>query len=97
MDQQNTYLELMASLKTKTNDNNEFQQREADFNNNYKQNHPAQTELISWLVNWRDQHGVAGKRKPLERDESLQQIQQVQPLTQRRKVVVRKRKLIDDE
>lgn len=97
MDVKNTYLELMESLKTKSNDNYEGKEKQADFNDNYKQNHPAQTELVSWLVNWRDQHGVAGKRKPLERYESLQQIQQVQPSTQRRKVMVRKRKLIDDE
>ena len=96
MDAKHTYLELMESLKTKTNNKNEINENKMDFNDNYKQNHPAQTELISWLSNWRDQHGIVGKRKPLERNESLQQTQEVQPMTQRRKVVVRNRKLIDE-
>ena len=86
----------MESLKGNSSNIKESEERKVEFNDQYKQNHPAQTELISWLSNWRNQHGVVGKRKPLERDESIQQTQQVQPIAQRRKVVVRNRKLIDE-
>lgn len=96
MDGQNSYLALMESLKGNSNNIKESEERKVEFNDQYKQNHPAQTELISWLSNWRNQHGVVGKRKPLEREESIQQTQQVQPMSQRRKVVVRNRKLIDE-
>jgi len=96
MDARNSYLELMESLKGNSNTVRESEQKKVEFNNEYKQNHPAQTELISWLSNWRNQHGVIGKRKPLERQESIEQTQQVQPTAQRRKVVVPKRKLIDE-
>ena len=96
MDAKNSYLALMETLRGNQNTVRESDERKVEFNDNYKQNHPAQTELISWLSNWRNQHGVVGKRKPLEREESIEQTQQVQPLTQRRKVVVRNRKLIDE-
>lgn len=96
MDGANSYLALMESLKGNSSNINESEERKVEFNDQYKQNHPAQTELISWLSNWRNQHGVVGKRKPLEREESIQQTQQVQPIAQRRKVVVRNRKLIDE-
>ena len=96
MDAKNSYLALMESLKGNSNNIKESEERKVEFNDQYKQNHPAQTELISWLSNWRNQHGVVGKRKPLEREESIQQTQQVQPMSQRRKVVVRNRKLIDE-
>ena len=96
MDGANSYLALMESLKGNSNNIKESEERKVEFNDQYKQNHPAQTELISWLSNWRNQHGVVGKRKPLEREESIQQTQQVQPMSQRRKVVVRNRKLIDE-
>lgn len=96
MEGKNSYLALMETLRDNQNTVRESDERKVEFNNNYKQNHPAQTELISWLSNWRNQHGVVGKRKPLEREESIEQTQQVQPVTQRRKVVVRNRKLIDE-
>lgn len=96
MDGKNAYLELMESLKGSSNNNNQVEERKTEFNDNYNQNHPAQTQLISWLSNWRNQHGVVGKRKPIERDENLEQTQQIQPTTQRRKVVLRNRKLIDE-
>lgn len=96
MDGQNSYLALMESLKGNSNNIKESEERKVEFNDQYKQNHPAQTQLISWLSNWRNQHGVVGKRKPLEREESVQQTQQLQPMSQRRKVVVRNRKLIDE-
>jgi len=96
MDAKNSYLALMETLRGNQNTVRESDERKVEFNDNYKQNHPAQTELISWLSNWRNQHGVVGKRKPLEREESIEQTQQVQPVTQRRKVVVRNRKLIDE-
>tara|TARA_X000000950_G_scaffold237269_1_gene288742 strand:- start:1289 stop:1579 length:291 start_codon:yes stop_codon:yes gene_type:complete len=96
MDAKNSYLALMETLRGNQNAVRESDERKVEFNDNYKQNHPAQTELISWLSNWRNQHGVVGKRKPLEREESIEQTQQVQPVTQRRKVVVRNRKLIDE-
>jgi len=96
MDGQNSYLALMESLKGNSNNIKESEERKVEFNDQYKQNHPAQTQLISWLSNWRNQHGVVGKRKPLEREESVQQTQQIQPMSQRRKVVVRNRKLIDE-
>jgi hypothetical protein len=97
MEGQSSYLQLMNALKTEQNVPRESDERKEEFNNEYKQNHPAQTELISWLSNWRNQHGTIGKRKPLERDESIQQTQQVQPVAQRRRVVVnRSRKLIDE-
>ena len=86
----------MESLKGNSNTIKESEERKVEFKEEYKQNHPAQTELISWLSNWRNQHGVTGKRKPLEREESIQRTQQVQPTAQRRKVVVRDRKLIDE-
>ena len=96
MDGQKSYLALMESLKGNSNNIKESEERKVEFNDQYKQNHPAQTQLISWLSNWRNQHGVVGKRKPLEREESVQQTQQFQPMSQRRKVVVRNRKLIDE-
>lgn len=96
MNAKNSYLTLMETLRGNQNTVRESDERKVEFNDNYKQNHPAQTELISWLSNWRNQHGVVGKRKPLEREESIEQTQQVQPVTQRRKVVVRNRKLIDE-
>lgn len=96
MDAKNSYLALMESLKSNANTVNETEERKVEYNKQYQQNHPAQTELISWLSNWRNQHGVVGKRKPLERDETLQQTQQVQPTSQRRRVVVQPRKLIDE-
>jgi len=63
------------------------------FDETYQKNHPAQTELVSWLQNWKTQHGVIGKRSAIERDEPLKSAPQ--PTAQRRKVVVR-RKLIDE-
>lgn len=96
MDAKNSYLTLMESLRGNSNPLNESEERKVEFNDEYKQHHPAQTELISWLSNWRNQHGVVGKRKPLEREETLQQTQEVQPTSQRRRVVVRNRKLIDE-
>lgn len=96
MNGQSSYLQLMESLKTQQNLPKESEEKKLEFNNEYKESHPAQTELISWLANWRNQHGHVGKRKPLERDETIQQTQEVQPMTQRRRVVVRSRKLIDE-
>ncbi len=64
-----------------------------EFNEGFKTNHPAQAELVSWLQDWRNQHGVAGKRKPIERYEEQQPVPQP---TQRRKVTYRRRKLVDE-
>jgi len=91
-----SYLQLMESLKTTQTQPNEAQERKSEFNEGFQENHKAQTELVSWLSNWRNQHGTIGKRKPLERYETMEQVQQAQPTTQRRKVVVRQRKLIDE-
>lgn len=96
MDAKNSYLALMESLRDNSNTVNESEERKVEFNDQYKQQHPAQTELISWLTNWRNQHGVVGKRKPLEREETFQQTQEIQPISQRRRVAVRNRKLIDE-
>ena len=96
MDAKESYLELMARLKGNSNTVDESKERKLEYNEEYKQNHPAQTELISWLTNWRNQHGNIGKRKPLEREETVEQTQNVQPVAQRRRVVVRTRKLIDE-
>ena len=96
MDAKESYLELMARLKGNSNTVDESKERKVEYNEEYKQNHPAQTELISWLTNWRNQHGNIGKRKPLEREETVEQTQNVQPVAQRRRVVVRTRKLIDE-
>ena len=96
MDAKNSYLALMESLKSSSNTVDKQIERKDDFKEEYKQNHPAQTELISFLTSWRNQHGVVGKRKPLERDEILEQTQEQQPISQRRRVVVRNRKLIDE-
>jgi len=96
MDAKETYLELMQRLKGNSNPTNESNERKVEYNEKYQQSHPAQTELVSWLANWRNQHGNIGKRKPLEREESVEQTQNVQPVAQRRRVVVRTRKLIDE-
>lgn len=94
MDAKNSYLELMNNLRGSQN----LPQTESksEFNENYKQNHPAQVELLDFLQQWKSQHGISGKRKPLERDETIKEIQQVEPMNQRRRVVVRPRKLIDE-
>lgn len=96
MDAKDSYLALMESLRGNSNHINESNERKVDYNENYQKNHSAQTELVSWLTNWRNQHGHVGKRKPLERDESVEQIQQAQPMSQRRRVVIKSRKLIDE-
>jgi len=98
MDPKETYLELMQRLKGNSNHINESEERKVEYSEEYVQNHPVQTELVSWLANWRNQHGNAGKRKPLERSETEKEkeTQQGQPVSQRRRVEVRSRKLIDD-
>ena len=96
MDARDSYLALMESLKGNSTHINESDERKVEYNEKYKESHPAQTELVSWLTNWRNQHGNVGKRKPLERYESVQQTQDVQPVAQRRRVVIKSRKLIDE-
>ena len=94
MDAKNSYLELMNNLRGSQNSTQT--ESKSEFNENYKQNHPAQVELLDFLQQWKSQHGISGKRKPLERDETIKELQQVEPMNQRRRVVVRPRKLIDE-
>ena len=95
MDAKNSYLELMKNLHG-TQKSSSPTELKSEFNEKYKQNHPAQVELLDFLQQWKTQHGISGKRKPLEREETIKEIQQVEPVNQRRRVVVRPRKLIDE-
>lgn len=99
MSAENAYNALMNAIKGPVSiaeAREEEKQKEADFNENFKQHHHAQSELVSWLQTWKGQHGVAGKRKPLERDTPDVDPIVTEPVNQRRRVVVKARKLIDE-
>ena len=52
MDAKNSYLALMESLKGNSSNIKESEERKVEFNDQYKQNHPAQTELISHIQSY---------------------------------------------
>lgn len=91
------YKQLMGNL-TVSNTSNIPQGTMPQYNNNYQQNHPAETQLVGWLQQYQTSNGIIGKRSTIERDEPTQD-KAPAPL-QRRRVVVplrnRNRKLIDE-
>lgn len=98
MDAKNAYEQLMTAIKGPKSieeDQNETDTRKVEYNSEFKAHHKSQTELVSWLQQYRSQNGIAGKRKPLER-ENLDQPLAENTSNQRRRVVVRPRKLIDE-
>ena len=98
MDDKSAYEQLMRAIngpKSIAEDQSESKARKVEYNSEFQAHHKSQTELVSWLQQYRSQNGIAGKRKPLER-ENLDQPLAENTSNQRRRVVVRPRKLIDE-
>jgi len=95
---QNAYESLMSVLngpKSIEEAAKEKQTGKNDYNDGFNEHHQAQTELVSWLQTHKSQNGLIGKRKPLERENLDAPLVENNP-NQRRRVVVRPRKLIDE-
>ena len=62
-------------------------QHHTQYSTTFQEEHPVQTELVSWLQKHRAKTGIIGKRSTIERDDFDQP--SAQGTTERRKVVVK--------